>query len=80
MAKFKFTLNREGVGQLLKSQEMMDLCKEHADRALSALGDGYEVTTYTGKTRVNAEIAAVTQKARRENSKNNTILKALRGQ
>lgn len=77
--KVKFELNREGVRELLQSQEMMQVCKNYADKALGSLGDGYVVTTQVGKTRVNAEIAANTSEARRENSENNTILKALRG-
>lgn len=80
MAKaVKFKLNRSGVSELLKSQEMMNICKSYADRALGSLGEGYTVTTRTGKTRVNAEVAATSFKARRENSQNNTILKSLRG-
>ena len=79
MAKFNFELNRDGVRQLMQSSEMMSVCKSYADRAMGALGDGYEVSTMTGKTRVNAQIAAVTYRARKENSENNTILKSLRG-
>lgn len=79
MADVKFELNREGVRELLRSSEMMDICKSYADKARGSLGEGYEVTTKTGKNRVNAEVAAVTYQARRENSENNTILKALRG-
>ena len=74
----RFTLNRSGVRELLKSQEVMAVCKEHADAAHAALGDGYTVTTHVGKNRVNAEVAATTQKARRACMENNTILKALR--
>lgn len=77
--KFKFELNREGVRELMRSPEMMDICKGYADSARSRLGAGYEVTTRTGKSRVNAEVAATTFKAKRDNSKNNTILKSLRG-
>jgi hypothetical protein len=53
--------------------------RSYADRAAGSLGTGYEVSTMTGKTRVNAQIAAVTYQARKENSENNTILKSLRG-
>lgn len=77
--RVKFQLDPEGVRELLISPEMMDICKEYADNAVSALGAGYEVSTHTGPKRVNAEVAAVTYKARKENSKNNTILKAIRG-
>lgn len=77
--KVKFQLNTEGVRQLLTSPEMMAVCKEFADKASSSLGAGYEVTTHTGPKRVNAEVAAVSRRARKENSENNSILKALRG-
>lgn len=78
MANMKFELNEDGVRQLLQSPEMLSVCKSYADNARNALGEGYEVTTRVGKTRVNAEIAATTYKARKDNSENNTILKALR--
>ena len=78
MADVRIKLNKAGVRELLRSEEMKALCEEHTNAALSRLGPGYEVTTMTGKNRVNAEIAAVSYKAKRENMKNNTILKALR--
>lgn len=77
--RVKFQLNPEGVRQLLTSPEMMAICKEYADRAANSLGAGYEASTHTGPKRVNAEVAAVTYKARKDNSENNTILKAIRG-
>lgn len=78
MAEVKIELNRESVRALLRSPEMMAICKNHAEAARGRLGAGYEVTTHTGKNRVNAQIAAETHAARRENAKSNTILKALR--
>lgn len=78
-SQVKFQLNPEGVRQLLTSPEMMAICKEYADNANSALGDGYAVSTHVGPKRVNAEVAAVTYKAKKENLKSNSILKALRG-
>lgn len=79
MANVKFELNRDGVMELMQSAEMMAVVKSYADRALGSLGSGYEVTTLVGKTRVNAEVKAVTYKAKKDNLENNTILKALRG-
>ena len=75
----RFELNSKGVRELLQSQEMMGICKQYASKAQSKLGEGYEVTTHTGKTRVNAQIKAETYKARKDNAENNSILKALRG-
>lgn len=74
----KVKLVRKGVRELLRSKEMLDICKDYAYSAQSRLGDGYEVTYMTGKNRVNAEIAAVSQSAIKENSESNTILKALK--
>lgn len=79
MAKIKFQLNRSGVRELLKSSEMMSVCQKYANSALSRLGPGYEVSTYSGTNRVNAEVAAVTYAARKENAENNSILKAVQG-
>lgn len=78
MAKVKVVLNREGVRELLRSDEMMSVCEEYADKALSKLGAGYEVTTHTGSSRVNASIGTASYDAMHDNMKNNSILKALR--
>lgn len=79
MAKVKFELNRQGVRELLKSKEMMDICTEYANNALARLGDEYEVNTYSGENRVNAEVFAQSFAAKRENLKSNTIIKAVFG-
>ena len=78
MAKTRIKLNRAGVRALLRSQEMMNVCTRTAYKARAQLGDGYEVTYRTGKARVNASIAAVTPKAKRDNMENNSILRALK--
>lgn len=72
-------LNHDGVRELLRSPEMMAVCESHAKRAVSKLGAGYEVSTHTGKGRVNASVAAVSPEARRENSESNTVIKAVMG-
>lgn len=79
MAKVEIVLDPAGVRELLKSDAMMRICQQHANRAVAALGDGYEVNTYVGANRVNAEVTAETFLARRDNMKNNSILKALGG-
>ena len=79
MAKFRFEPDSKGIQELLKSPEMMSICKEYADNAVAKLGEGYEASTYTGRTRVNASVIATTFKARKENAENNTILKAVGG-
>lgn len=77
MAKSKLKLNKAGVRELLRSGEMQAECKKYADNALSSLGSGYEVTSMVGKNRANAEVRAESFLARRENSKTNSIAKAV---
>lgn len=79
MSKVKVKLNSKGVRNLMKSQEMMNICTHLAYQAQGKLGDGYKVTYMTGKTRVNASIGAESAEAIKENYENNTILKALGG-
>lgn len=77
MSKVRIKLNRSGVRELLRSNEMMQACVEQANMVKQRAGDGYEVNTHVGKNRVNAEVKAETFAARRDNLKNNTLLKAL---
>lgn len=78
MAKVEIKLNSAGVKEMLQSQELKQICEEHANKALSKLGAGYSVSSMTGKTRVNASILAESHEARRANLEDNIILKALR--
>lgn len=77
--KVVIELNGDGVVALLKSPEIKAYCKQLADGIASRAGSGYEVSTYTGLTRVNASVMAATNAAKRDNMKNNTLLKAVRG-
>lgn len=78
MAKFRFELNRAGVRELLKSQEMMNLCKSYADGIRERAGEGFEADTYVGTNRVNAMVYPATHEAAKDNMENNTLLKAVR--
>ena len=78
MSNLNVILISGGIQELLKSDEMKAICEEHAQEIRSRCGDGYEMDSRVGKTRVNAMVYADTVKAKRDNSKNNTILKALR--
>lgn len=78
MSKMKFTLNSSGVGDLLKSSEMQTVLSEHATVVRNRCGVGYEQDVFVGRSRANAMVNAVTFQAKRDNLKNNTILKAVR--
>ena len=76
MGNFRLKLNSAGVRKLLRSSEMEEVCRQQAETIRGRCGEGYEVTTRTGKNRVNASVYAKTVAARQDNRRNNTILKA----
>ena len=79
MAKMRIVLDKKGVRELLRSQEMMDICLEHAEATKAAAGgEGYEISSYVGSNRVNASVRADTIETIKDNYKNNTLIKSLR--
>lgn len=70
MSNLKIELNSAGVQALLKSPEMMEICQQAAEGVKSRYGKGCKVSTYTGKTRVNASVYS--------DRADNSLLKALR--
>lgn len=78
MSKFKFELNKAGVRELLQSDEMQAVLNEKASNAVNRLGEGYEKDSYVGKNRANAMVYAETYQAKKDNLRNNSILKAVR--
>ncbi|RCW16312.1 hypothetical protein CAC02_09195 [Streptococcus gallolyticus] len=77
MSNFKFQLNRAGVAELMKSSAMQEVLNEKASTIRSRCGDGYEQDSYVGQNRANAMVTASSFKAKRDNLKNNTLLKAV---
>lgn len=78
MAKMKFKLNRSGVAALMKSNQMQGVLEEKATGVRNRAGEGYKQDIYLGKTRANAMVYADTYQAKKDNMKNNTLLKAVR--
>ena len=76
MSKVQVKLNYKGVQELLKSSEMDAILDEYADRVMKQLDDGYEVE-HRKTDRAVVAVGAVTAKARVQNSRDNTLLKAL---
>ena len=79
MAKIKFELNREGVKELLQSQDMQNVIQEYVDQVSERAGKGFVGNVQIGKTRVVGQIKADGPKAYYKNLKNNILLKALGG-
>ncbi|MDF2902437.1 hypothetical protein [Enterococcus gallinarum] len=78
MANLKFKLNRSGVASLMKSAAMQAVLEEKATSVRNRAGEGYKQDTFVGKTRANAMVYADTYQAKKDNMKNNTLLKAVR--
>ena len=78
MSKMQFKLNRKGVADLMKSAEMQEVLKGYATNIRNRCGDGYEQDMHVGKNRANAMVSATTHKAKADNLKNNTLLKAVK--
>ena len=77
MSSVKVKLSYEGLGSILRSQEMAALVKSEADRRAASLGDGYATDSKSMGTRQIASIFTQTGEAARDNMKNNTLLKAV---
>lgn len=79
MADVKIVLNRAGVRQLLKDEKIAQVCRDIANQTVSRCGEGYEVQDRNYPERTGAAVLAVTYQAKRDNSENQTLLKALGG-
>ena len=79
MDNFKFVLNKKGVVELLNSQEMENILKKYSAKSLNKLGKGHAYNIIKSKDRKKAFISATTPKTKKENKKNNTLLKSLGG-
>ena len=74
----RIVLNTKGVREMLKSDSMRTMLNERAEAIKDRCGEGYEVDSFVGKTRVNAMVSATTYQAKADNLRNNTILKAVK--
>lgn len=84
MSRVKVEANFAGYAALRDSSEMVELMQGIADKALAQLGNGYtsEVQHFTGGAlpgKAVVKVCADSWAARRENCKNDTIMKAVFG-
>ena len=77
MSKVKCVVDREAVGELLKSDEMAACVEKEASRMVASLGEGYNFKTKNMGTRT-VSVFTVTDEAAIENIKNNSMLKVIR--
>lgn len=75
--KFEIKLISKGVRELLKSEEISEICRAQAEAVAGRAGEGYEVEERHYPERSGYIVKADTYMARKDNSENNTLLKAL---
>lgn len=72
-------LNTKAVSELLlKSPEMQSIVSDLGNSIASRAGDGYVCETHIGANRCYANVRTATYKARRDNAKNNTLLRSMK--
>lgn len=71
----KLVLRKEGVREMLLSDEILEVCVKYAEQKGTSLGDGYVISRYKGKNRVNASVRAESEKAKKDVLENNSLLK-----
>lgn len=71
--KVKVKLNHEGVRQLLRSSEMMAVCRNRAEAMRSSYGRGAKISEHTGTNRVNVSVYKA------EDDSSNSLLKSMGG-
>lgn len=77
---FEFKLNLPGLNELMKSSEMQAVLNEKAQSIAAAAGEGYEIeSAHPIQFVAIASVRASTWAAKRDNLKNNTLLKAMGG-
>lgn len=81
MSRVKVKLNTAGVrALLLQGEGIMAECERQAAAIARRAGEGYETDAFPGgKTRGNVRVYPATGGARRDNLRNNTLIKSLRG-
>ena len=77
MSKMKIVLNSQGVRELLKSSAIASACEEQAQAVASRAGEGYTIEQRNYAERTGYIVNADTNEAKKDNLKNNTLLKAL---
>lgn len=76
--KLKFQLNRAGVRELMRSEEMQKILEGYASDIRGRCGEDFEQDLRVGKNRANAMVYTNTIRGKRRNLRDNTLLKALK--
>lgn len=77
MADVRIELDHNGIQSLLKSGEVEETLMKLGGDIANRAGDGYQSFPVNMPTRTIVRVSATTKDARRDNFKNNTLLKAV---
>ena len=77
----KFVLDKKGVGELLRSEEIQSILNAYGQQVQTNTGraEDYQTQVGVGKVRANVVIRCINSTSIKDNLKNNTLLKALGG-
>lgn len=78
MSKIRIELNREGVRQLLRSEDLGGQLETLAEAIAGRCGDSYGHDRKLMPTRVISSVYTDSKSAARDNMENNTILRSLK--
>ena len=79
MSKFRFVLNKDGVSELMKSQEMQAILETAGSQKASQAGLGYESEVHVFKKRAVAHVFPGDAESAHDNYENNTLVKVIGG-
>lgn len=77
MSKVEVELNLRGINELMKSREVEDELERLGNQVAARAGEGYAVRVHQANWIAIANVYAETDEAKRDNMKNNTLLKAV---
>ena len=78
MSKVRVKLNRAGVRELLKSQEIAEECMDHARQIQSRAGEHYAAETRRYPERTGAAVYPADAAGYYDNLRNNTLVRSLK--
>lgn len=73
----RMKLNRPGFRRLRQSVPVKRELEERAQRIADHAGDGYEMSSRTGKTRARASVITGNFEAIKDNARHNTLLRSV---
>lgn len=79
MSKTKVELNLQGINELMKGAEVQAELGRRASEMAVRCGEGYNSRVHLANWIAIANVYAETDEAKRDNLKNNTLLKAVSG-